>query len=90
MFKNSLRPLVLLVLVGLVSACAGPNTLTDIPAPDTSIAGFWWGLVHGVILPFSFIGSLFSENISIYEVHNTGGWYDFGFVLGVIGLTSTT
>lgn len=44
--------------------------------------GFWSGLWHGVIAPISFIGSLFSDDIAMYAVNNTGGWYDFGFVLG--------
>jgi hypothetical protein len=44
--------------------------------------GFWGGLWHGIILPFSWIGSLFSDNIAIYAYNNNGGWYDFGFVLG--------
>lgn len=35
-----------------------------------------------MIAPVTFIISLFSESVNIYEVHNTGGWYDFGFVLG--------
>ena len=48
--------------------------------------GFWSGLWHGLIAPFSFIGSLFSDNIAIYAYNNTGGWYDFGFLLGVGGL----
>ncbi len=44
--------------------------------------GFWSGLWHGIIAPFAFIGSLFSDSIALYAVNNTGGWYDFGFVLG--------
>lgn len=44
--------------------------------------GFWSGLWHGWISFFSFIGSLFSDDIAVYAVNNTGGWYDFGFVLG--------
>lgn len=44
--------------------------------------GFWSGLLHGIISPFSFIGSLFSDSIAMYAVNNNGGWYDFGFVLG--------
>jgi hypothetical protein len=48
--------------------------------------GFWGGLWHGIILPFSWIGSLFSDDIAIYAYNNTGGWYDFGFVLGLVGL----
>jgi hypothetical protein len=26
--------------------------------------------------------SLFSKNVNVYEVHNNGSWYNFGFVLG--------
>ena len=44
--------------------------------------GFGSGLWHGIVAPFSFIGSLFSDSIAMYAVNNTGGWYDFGFVLG--------
>jgi len=40
-------------------------------------------LWHGIIAPITFIISLFTDSVSMYEVHNTGGWYDFGFVLGV-------
>jgi hypothetical protein len=35
-----------------------------------------------MILPFTFLVSLFSDKVSIYEVHNNGGWYNFGFLLG--------
>ncbi|MEV0841977.1 hypothetical protein AB0I55_20755 [Actinocatenispora sera] len=27
--------------------------------------------------------SLFTDSVSIYDVHNNGGWYNFGFVLGI-------
>ena len=53
----------------------------------SSSYGFWGGLWHGLILPFAWIGSLFSDNIAIYAYNNNGGWYDFGFVLGVGGLS---
>lgn len=45
--------------------------------------GFWAGLWHGWIIGFSFIGSLFSDDIAIWAVNNNGGWYAFGFVLGI-------
>ena len=48
--------------------------------------GFWGGLWHGIIVPFSFIGSLFSDSIAMYAINNNGGWYDFGFVLGAASL----
>lgn len=73
-----------LVLVVLLSACAaGANPQADVAASDGSVAGFWLGLWHGIIAPVTFVISLFSDTVGIYEVHNTGGWYDFGFVLGL-------
>lgn len=78
----------LLLLVGIVSmflvSCA---PATDIHACIiTEPRGFWYGIWNGIITPFSFIGSLFSDDITIYNVNNNGGWYDFGFLLGVGGL----
>lgn len=46
-------------------------------------AGFWLGLWHGLIAPITFVVSLFSDTVGIYEVPNTGAWYDFGFLLGL-------
>jgi hypothetical protein len=70
-------------LVLVLSACAaGANPNLDVPTSEGDVAGFWLGLWHGIIVPFTFIISLFSDTVSIYEVHNNGGWYDFGFVLG--------
>jgi hypothetical protein len=65
----------------LLAACAaGPNVLVD-TGPDP--AGFWLGLWQGLISPITFIMSLFTSNVSVYEVQNNGNWYDFGFMLGV-------
>jgi hypothetical protein len=65
----------------LLAACAaGPNELVD-TGPDP--AGFWLGLWQGLISPITFIASLFTPNVSVYEVQNNGNWYDFGFMLGV-------
>jgi hypothetical protein len=47
------------------------------------VAGFWLGLWHGFIAPFVFVVSLFNGNLSIYEVHNNGLWYNFGYLFGV-------
>ncbi|MCL3863155.1 hypothetical protein [Actinotalea sp. K2] len=69
----------------LLAACApGANEAVGTAAPDgTAAVGFWWGLWHGFIAPVTFVVSLFAEGVGVYEVHNTGGWYDFGFLLGV-------
>jgi hypothetical protein len=46
------------------------------------VAGFWAGAWHGLICPIAFVISFFDHKVSIYEVHNNGHWYDFGFILG--------
>lgn len=46
-------------------------------------AGFWMGLWHGLISLFTFIIGLFVEGVGIYEINNNGGWYNFGFILGI-------
>jgi hypothetical protein len=48
--------------------------------------GFLFGAWHGTIAPLSFIGSLFSDDISIYAVNNSGRWYDFGYIIGLVGV----
>ncbi|NNC75996.1 MAG: hypothetical protein HKN93_10860 [Acidimicrobiia bacterium] len=68
----------------LLTACAaGANELVDVAAPDGDVAGFWMGLWHGLITPITFVISLFTDNVNIYEVHNSGNWYDLGYALGL-------
>ena len=52
--------------------------------------GFWYGLWHGMIVPFAWFISLFTDSVAIYAVYNNGGWYDFGFVLGIGTLSSSS
>lgn len=63
---------------------AGPNEKTNIENEAGNIAGFWRGFWHGIIAPLMFIVSLFKDNVGIYETHNNGGWYNFGFILGLM------
>jgi len=72
----------------LFTGCA--DTVTFSEAVATNPVGFWYGLWHGMILPFAWIVSLFSESTSIYAIYNNGGWYDFGFALGVGSLSSSS
>jgi hypothetical protein len=43
--------------------------------------GFFSGLLHGFLIVFSFIGSLLTD-YRIYAFPNSGGWYDFGYLIG--------
>ena len=75
--------LILLATLVLTSCAAGANPALNTPTSVEHVAGFWSGLWQGIISPITFIISLFSNNVNIYEVHNNGGWYDFGFLFGI-------
>jgi hypothetical protein len=78
--NNILKLLSIITAVLVVSSCAAGDTQFT---PETP-AGFWWGLWHGVISVISLVVHIFNETVVVYETDNTGGWYDFGFLLGVI------
>ena len=73
---------VLMVMLAITGCVAGPNELVNTPNGEGRVAGFWLGLWHGFISPFTFLISLFSDTVHIYEVHNSGAWYNFGFLFG--------
>ena len=62
------------------------NPAANTPNEEGRVAGFWQGLWHGIIAPITFVISLFSKNVHVYEVHNNGNWYVFGFLLGLTAL----
>jgi hypothetical protein len=67
--------------LGVCGCAAGPNPLARTVGAH-GVAGFWLGLWHGLICGVTFVISLFNSHVRIYEVHNNGAWYDFGFLLG--------
>jgi len=83
MDKNMICAICLIGILLFLGGCAaGPNPLVNKAADNGKIAGFWRGLWHGIIAPFTFIISLFRSSVHMYEVHNNGGWYNFGFGIG--------
>lgn len=77
--------LVLLALALVLAACApGANPeIGTAAAEGGDPAGFWLGLWHGLIAPITFVVSLFSDGVNIYEVHNSGNLYNLGYVVGL-------
>ena len=73
----------LAILAAIVVVVAGCAAGTDRFSADQP-AGFWTGLWHGAISVVMLIVRIFNAGVRVYEVNNTGGWYDFGFLLGVI------
>ena len=69
------------VVIGICLLCAGCAT-QPIAGEYSDAPGFLSGLFHGLVMPFALIGSIFSD-IRIYAFPNSGGWYDFGYFLGI-------
>ena len=69
-------------VIGMISPCHRPSQKPAGSSPVPA-AGFWLGLWHGIITPVTFLISLFTDDVNVYEVQNNGNWYDFGFVLGL-------
>src|SRR5690348_15104847 len=75
---------VVLLMLGVLAGCAsGPNPSKGTASERGGVAGFWLGLWQGFIAPIVFVVSLFRRDLSIYEVHNNGGWYNFGYLFGL-------
>ena len=72
----------ILFLLVLASCAPGANNLESVPDKTGDVAGFWLGLWQGIIAPITFLMSLFTDNVRVYEVHNNGNWYNLGFVIG--------
>jgi hypothetical protein len=62
----------------------GPNPLTNQPDNVGLVARAGAGLWHGIIAPITLVLSFFNSDVRMYEVHNAGSEYDFGFLLGVM------
>lgn len=74
------RGLILASGLTLLSACARQADSAVVPdAP-----GFLLGLWHGFIFPVAWVLSLFFRDVAVYAVPNNGGWYDFGYFLGIV------
>ena len=69
--------LCMFILIFVATSCAPGNAKYE-----AKQAGFWAGLWHGFICVITFVISLFSDSVEMYEVSNKGGWYNFGFLLG--------
>lgn len=78
--KHFILSLSIVLLVIMLAGCFPGGGLYS----PSDRAGFFSGVWHGWIAPFSLVIGLFSDSIRIYEPNNTGWWYDFGFYIAVI------
>jgi uncharacterized membrane protein YtjA (UPF0391 family) len=78
--RHLLRWAVLFLIVSLFAGCFP----VDGGAPADERAGFFIGVWHGWIAPISLVLSIFDRSIRVYEITNTGWWYDLGFTMAII------
>ena len=75
---------VLITLTFVLSACGTANPLKNVALESTGkVYGFWNGLWDGLTAIFAFVGNIFGGHFGVYQVHNNGNWYDFGYLLGI-------
>ena len=74
------RTLLALAALALLAACA--TQVATAVAPGAP--GFLYGVWHGFIFPVAWFLSLFVPDVALYAVPNNGGWYDFGYFLGIV------
>ena len=74
------RTLSILGLAGLLAACARQSAAAVVAGSP----GFLQGLWDGFVFPFAWLVSLFVPEVAVYAVPNNGGWYDFGYFLGIV------
>ena len=77
------RSLMMIGAALALSACAATQSDAALATAATT-PGFWLGVWHGFIFPVAFVVSLFMPDVAIYAVPNNGGWYDFGYFLGIV------
>ena len=77
---NRTRLILVLGLALALPACIATQAPTAI---SPTAPGFLEGVWHGFIFPVAWIVSLFTDDIAIYSVPNSGPLYDFGYFLGI-------
>ena len=83
MTSKTIRLSALFVAMLALAACAAHQASS---AVQPQAPGFLLGVWHGFIFPLAWIASLFLSDVSIYAVPNNGGWYDFGYFIGIVFL----
>lgn len=88
--KSYSYQITILISILIISGCASHYTPDAIYDPY----GFFWGIWHGFIFPFSLAANIISWVLSLFDIHvfediqiigrpNTGLFYYLGFILGL-------
>jgi len=73
----------LTVFIALSLAACATQPVVERHVEPMAFHGFFWGVWHGFVAWFALIGHIFNPETRVYAYPNGGGWYDFGFLLGI-------
>jgi hypothetical protein len=74
----------IVLLVALVLAGCADNVAYTVTDPTAHVYGFWGGVWHGFIVFWNLIMMIFYDDVTIYAPSNSGGWYAFGYWIGLV------
>ncbi len=66
------------VLSGLLYTWAEPRFYR----PEVT-AGFWYGTLHGALMPVAMPALLIGKDVPIFTANNTGRGYKLGYIAGI-------
>jgi hypothetical protein len=79
------KPAKTILVTGLAAAIlTGCGFVGSAPIDPASPPGFFSGIWHGMIAPYTLILRLFFD-IKMYAVPNSGWFYDLGYWIGITG-----
>ena len=77
------------IFVSVFGLFAVPNTaeafVQKYQYSEYDSPGFFSGVWHGLLAPYSLIARWFMDDGAMYAVPNTGWFYDAGFLIGIVG-----
>lgn len=84
---NKHKFIIILLLLIVIFSFPGISNAFVIQSDYSSYApaGFFLGIWHGLLAPWSLIARWFISDIGMYAINNTGWFYDGGFLIGVAG-----
>ncbi len=77
-----LRKVIPLVIAGLLLGWGYGWASNHLYHEDQN-AGFWYGTLHGALMPAALPSLLFGNDVPIFASHNTGRWYKLGYIAGI-------
>ncbi len=80
--KKNINLILFFFVMFTVLSCAETQTVENCVNGET--VGFLYGIVHGMFIVPSFIISLFTDDVAIYAVNNSGALYNLGYIIGLL------